>query len=159
MNEKTLQTKMNNNDLGNQNLMNLKWLLVLIVLALGAYLLFFNKPKQTTVTSNPGTKLTAEQEKDEFLEAGKFEAVVDITKDGFNPSTLKVKPDTKVFWKNKDSKVHKIVVTPGSKTTKYFGSEDIASGVTYKDRFLEKGDYHYYDAENPTANGVIVVAN
>lgn len=162
MNEQMTQPQGNNLEPQSQKSRSMKWIgLVIVVVFAGliAFFLFFNDmaaPK-TLVSNKQAPKLTAVEEKAIFLEGGKYEAVIKIDKNGFTPSTVKIKPDTKVFWENKDSKVHKIVVSPGSKTTKYFGSGDITAGSNYYERFMDEGTYHYYDAYNSTANGTIEV--
>lgn len=132
----------------------------LIILILLGWLIVMNLNKTNTKKNSQtinSSKISAADEEEEYLGKSKYEAEVTIDKNGFTPSTLVVKSDTKVIFTNKDSSVHKIVVTPGSKTTKYWGSNDIEGGNLYDARFIDKGEYRYFDGDNPTATGLIMV--
>ncbi|HSH31203.1 MAG TPA: cupredoxin domain-containing protein [Candidatus Saccharimonadales bacterium] len=89
-----------------------------------------------------------------------IEGAVQITKDGFMPATLRVKPGTKVVWTNQDAAPHRVASSPHPTHTdlKDLDSQKpISSGSTYSFSFDQPGTYRYHDHLNPTVNGVIVV--
>jgi plastocyanin len=88
-----------------------------------------------------------------------YEAVVSITADGIVPSTIRVKPGTRVYFENKDSQPHSVTVT--SAPDRNFGSEDsIPAGSGYAFSFQKTGTYSFYDWAAPAggqSGGQIIV--
>lgn len=86
----------------------------------------------------------------------KYEATVTIGPNGFEPSTLTVKPATRIFFENQDSANHK--VDPGDSPDPTFGSpSEILPQTGYVFVFQNHGVYKFHDADNPAANGEVDV--
>src|SRR5665213_2757350 len=60
-------------------------------------------------------------------------ATVQITAQGFQPATLKVKPGTKVVWTNTDTSLHQIASNPypGNTSLPSLSSPGLESGQSY----------------------------
>lgn len=87
-------------------------------------------------------------------------ASVNITEDGFAPSTIKVNIGTVVIWHNLDHKPHRIAANPyGTHST--LPSLDSMSKIppngTYRYTFDKAGTYGYHDELNPKINGTVIV--
>ncbi len=100
-----------------------------------------------------------------------IEQVADYTvmvgPDGFVPQVLSVLPGSVIAWVNQDSVVHATVsLTPTvlfEMSAASLGSSDgwdsglLSGGDSYKRQLATLGSYTYYDSENPTATGTILV--
>lgn len=86
-------------------------------------------------------------------------AVVRITDDGFEPSTLSVKQGTRIIWTNADSGLHQIAANPYPKGTDLKGlkSEILNNAQTYTYTADTVGSFGYHDQLKPTINGTLVV--
>ncbi len=86
-------------------------------------------------------------------------AVVNITKDGFEPSVISVKQGTKVVWTNTDDALHQIVANPYPVGTDLPGlkSEILNGAQTYTYVANSAGTFGYHDQLIPTKNGTLVV--
>lgn len=94
-------------------------------------------------------------------EEHKYEATVAITQNGFQPATLTVRPDTRVYFESQDGQIHRLVPNSAPNVDHPFalGSEqgplEEAGGYAYS--FHAKGVYTFHDASNPTQNGQVIV--
>ena len=70
----------------------------------------------------------------------------------FEPSTLTVKPGTKVTWVNRDDEPH-----TATATDKRFNSKTLENGDRFSMEFTQPGIYKYYCALHPKMTGQIVV--
>ena len=89
------------------------------------------------------------------------QAVVEITKDGFNPATLTVKKGTKVVWINKDEAEHRVASNPYPTHTGLPGldsKKNITQGESYSYTFDKGGLFGYHDHLNPVKfKGTVIV--
>jgi plastocyanin len=79
-------------------------------------------------------------------------ATVQITAQGFEPATLKVKVGTTVTWNNTDSSLHQVASNPypANNGLRGFVSKGTESGQSYSYKFTRTGDFGYHDQQNPT---------
>lgn len=86
-------------------------------------------------------------------------AQVRITKHGFIPATLAVKPGTKVVWVNDDQKLHQVMANPFPGGTDLPGlkSEILNDSQSYSYVANTAGSFGYHDQLHPTINGTILV--
>ena len=70
----------------------------------------------------------------------------------FEPSTLTVKPGTKVTWVNRDDEPH-----TATATDKSFNSKTLENGDRFSTEFNAPGTYKYYCALHPKMTGQIIV--
>jgi plastocyanin len=88
-------------------------------------------------------------------------ATVEITADGFSPSTLSVPVGTKVTWVNKDSQPHRVASNPYPENTSLpsLDSKDppLGPNATYTYTFTTAGNVSYHDQYHPTTNGQVTV--
>lgn len=94
----------------------------------------------------------------------KYEATITVNDNGFNPATLSVKPDTRVYWKSADgdTATHHIVQSEDNTKEPVFGgndSRDFGTDGGYAYSFRRTGTYKYHDSKNPALNGEIIVQN
>lgn len=124
--------------------MKKKWLIVTVVLvvlaAAGAAVFVTTKDKKDT-------------------EVVPTSATVEITKDGYMPSTLSVQTGATVTWKNSDDKPHTVESTPYPSHTDLPGldSKTILPGASYSFTFDQGGSFKYYDGAEMKNNGVVQV--
>lgn len=69
---------------------------------------------------------------------------------GFVPSTVTVKPGTKVTWTNQDSMAHTI-------TGNGWGSGQLSYGQSYSHTFLANGSFDYHCSNHPVMQGTVNV--
>jgi plastocyanin len=84
-------------------------------------------------------------------------AVVTITDNGFEPSTIKVRKGEAVTWTNQDGTTHHIYADqsglPGLDS-----QEPLDKGDSYSFTFERTGTYGYYDSLHPTRlTGTVIV--
>ncbi len=87
-------------------------------------------------------------------------ATVEITANGFIPSTLKVQVGTKVIWVNYDQAPHQIAADPyptHSDLPALIAPKALGYKQTYSFIFTKARTIYYYDEINPTWQGSIVV--
>jgi len=70
----------------------------------------------------------------------------------FEPSTLTVKPGTKVTWVNRDDEPH-----TATATDKRFNSKTLENGDRFSMEFTQPGIYKYYCALHPKMTGQVIV--
>lgn len=80
------------------------------------------------------------------------QATVQVTAQGFEPATLKIKTGTTVTWNNTDSKLHQIDSNPYPANNGLPGlsSMGLESGQSYSYTFKKVGKFGYHDQQNPT---------
>lgn len=85
----------------------------------------------------------------------KTTAIVRITAQGFEPSTLVVKPGTKVTWVNEDAETHRIAANPHPTRDSLpnLHSEILNQGQSYSYIFNKSRVIQYHDEQNPVSNG------
>jgi plastocyanin len=77
---------------------------------------------------------------------------------GFTPSALSVKPNTKLIFKTNDTKPHLVLLAPGSESPKFFGEKfDITRNQLYQTRLEMPGVYGFYDKYNPQHSLTVTV--
>lgn len=117
-------------------------LIIGLVLAVTTFALF-NKPStKEPITADPP------------------QATVSITKQGFVPATLSVKPGTVVTWVNEDKNPHRIASNPYPSHTDLPGLDSnapIGPTGTYQYTFKDTGTFGYHDHYSPTTNGSVIV--
>lgn len=88
-------------------------------------------------------------------------AQISVTASGFVPSTLAIKPGTKVIWVNSDSAAHQISANPHptGASLPSLKSESLKQNQSYEYTFSEQGNIEYHDQLNPTINGSIQIQN
>lgn len=89
------------------------------------------------------------------------EYLIDITKDGFIPATIKIKKGAQVKWINKDKNMHWIQADPhptGSSLPQLDSAEGLEEDVSYGYTFDQSGTYMYHDHLNPLKfKGTVIV--
>lgn len=138
-------------------------LIVVIVFLIGGGLFYVYKsfnlnPGNTTNNSN-STPIDSGAEiiTDIILES----AEVAITKDTFEPSTLKIKKGTQVTWTNKDNLPHQVASGPHPTHTILDGFDSLDplnTSDSYSFIFDVSGEFSYHDHLNPSSlKGLVVV--
>lgn len=91
--------------------------------------------------------------------ASKRQAVVEITANGFTPSTLKVTAGTPIVWRNTDSAPHVVASNPYPKDSSVSGlhSQTILPDSSYTYVPSASGTISYHDDLMPTHNAVLTV--
>lgn len=95
-----------------------------------------------------------------ILTSGQGQArMVQITKDGFVPSTMAVPDGTTVTWQNLDDKPHRIQANPfpTGDSLPQLHSTVLGPGSTYSYTFHKSGNIGYHDQLHPTTNGEVDV--
>jgi plastocyanin len=89
------------------------------------------------------------------------QAIIDITANGFVPSTIKVKVGTIIFWQNQDSATHRVGSNPYPTDSSLPGlhSGAILPNGSYRYTTVNSGTVQYHDDAKPTSNGTIVISN
>ena len=88
------------------------------------------------------------------------QAMIQITEDGFVPSTLQINAGTTVIWTNVDSAAHRVASDPfptHSGLPALDSKSNIADNGTYRYTFDKPGIYGYHDELNPKVNGSVTV--
>ncbi len=140
--------------------MNSKYILavvtLVIVLGLGAFLLFGNKTasvQQNKAVNQNATSTPAEQTKNVTS------TTVDVTSSGFTPKEVKIKAGTRVVWTNKSGTAVTVNSDPHPTHTLWpflnLGSFDDGSSVSVV--FEKTGTYTYHNHFNPEQKGTIIV--
>jgi plastocyanin len=87
-------------------------------------------------------------------------AKVNLSKDGFSPSTVTIKVGSIVEWRSTDETgTHQVAANPVKTHTELPGllSDQLGQGTVYRYKFTKTGAYHYHDEINPTLNGTVIV--
>lgn len=128
------------------------WLLISILFVVVIAGLVFSN--QENSRQQPAVNTTINEEVDDL------EVEVQITKDGFVPSTVSIAKGTKVTWTNVDDNPHRIASNPYPDHTELpslDSKEALGPDTTYTYTFEEAGTFGYHDHYRPTMNGTIVV--
>ncbi len=112
-------------------------------------------------TDNVMTQTTNINQDKQFDET-KVTVTIGSRNNGFVPTTLTVKRGTEVTWTNSDITDHQVRWTggrtsQGNMMTQMGGSELLAPGATYSQRFDTVGSFDYNDPANTTMQGTINV--
>lgn len=91
--------------------------------------------------------------------------IIDITSQGFSPSSLTINVGDTVMWNNEDNQDHwpasavhpTHTVYPGSSLCEGFDSCSISSGGSWSFTFNEVGEWGYHDHLSPGKTGKIIV--
>jgi len=104
-----------------------------------------------TVAINHFTKRTSESG---------VQVVIQVGKDGFNPSVMTVRSGTTVTWTNIDNKAHRITSTPypaHSDLPALESQQNIGPGNSYSYTFTKQGSFGFLDYLYPEHDGKIIV--
>lgn len=130
---------------------------VILLIGGGFYFVYqsFNSNLDTTVNNSDSTP------NDLGAEISFESAQVSITKDAFEPATIKIKKGTQVTWTNKDSLSHQVASGPHPTHTNLDGFDSLEGlklDDSYSFIFDESGEFRYHDHLNPSRlKGVVVV--
>jgi plastocyanin len=120
--------------------------IVVLLMAIGILLIVIAlKPAKTTTTNPKQVPI----------------AVIEINNSGFVPSTIQVKPGTKVVWVNKDVAPHQIAADPyptHETLPALVAPKAMGQNQTYSFVFTKTRTVNYHDELNPTWGGTITVA-
>jgi plastocyanin len=94
---------------------------------------------------------------DQDFEEHNYEATVSVSEQGFLPGTLNVKPKTRVYFENHGTQNHRVMPTAEEPDGRFTAAEAILPNSGWAFTFTKPGSYKFYDANNPTANGEVIV--
>ncbi len=146
----------------------LKFVIFLIMLAI-LLTLGVKKYKTDRYYSNLTKELKAEEgdepenqstatDADFYVNDFKYAVDIMIDPNGFTPSAVNIKPNTKLIFKTKDTMPHFVLVSPGGKVPKYFAEkDDITKDRLYQTKLEDIGVYGFYDKHNPEHSLTVVV--
>jgi plastocyanin len=83
---------------------------------------------------------------------GAATSTIQITKNGFTPSTVTVTAGDTVTWHNSDTKTHQVVADNGA-----FASPALAAGASWSYTAAKSGKFTYRDAYATTHKGTVTV--
>jgi plastocyanin len=109
------------------------------------------------VMLNPSINPFQKHPADEDREVHDYEATMQITDQGFMPSTMTVKTKTRIYFENHGSKFHIVSPTEATPDDEFVSPREIKAGSGWAFTFIKPGHYRFHDGDNPTANGEIVV--
>lgn len=123
---------------------------------------------QETSSITPGSSGTSASSETLNPSASSSGTTVEITANGFNPSTLTIAKGTTVTFTNTDTNPHRVASNPHPVHTDYpttggcVGSTfdscaNIAPGESWSFTFDEVGTWGYHDHLNPGTTGTIIV--
>lgn len=145
---------------------------IILILFVGAVVLVNNQSKTiqtpTTTSSKPqelnNAQVSPKAPSEEATKArdammAKEEAVVTVTKNGFNPQSVTVKPSTKVVWKNESGAMANVssAVHPTHQVYPPLNLGNFANGVQVSLVFDKPGTYKYHNHLQPSLTGTVVV--
>ncbi len=142
-------------------------IVVLILVAIGAYYLVFSNPaanqnmyaptptettvsEMTTMVPSPSSG-TAISITTKVSTASDVQATIANFK--FVPETITVKAGTQVTWTNEDSAPHTVTSDTGT----MLNSPRLAQGDSYSFTFTTPGTYAYHCAVHPMMKGTVIV--
>lgn len=134
--------------------MNKKILVLLIAIVVVGSLVFWinNKGKVSTLVETPKTSATPSPFK-------KNEVVVTIDKNGFEPSSLKIKKGQRVVWVNKSG--NKVTVNSNNHPTHLIypplNLGEFKDGFSVQLVFDKVGTFGYHNHYKPSQTGEIIV--
>lgn len=126
----------------------------------GAYLLLSNTSTKQTAPQPAAQPTPTQAVATPTLEVKQAsEALVDVTENGFSPTTVTIKKGTKVVWTNKTSRVVTVNSTPHPIHTDY---PPLNLGPFTKDASVElmfdkSGTYTYHNHREPSMTGTVIV--
>ncbi len=93
-------------------------------------------------------------------------ATVEVSAQGFQPQTIRIKKGETVTWVNKDSAAHRVMADPFTNDESAHGGHHdgidshspLAQDESYTSTFEKTGTFNYHDQLNPTAfRGTVIV--
>lgn len=117
------------------------WVIVLIILAVAAILIYFNKTNNKISPIQQSTKNVV-------LQNGN---TVVMSNFSFVPSVITVKKGEAVIWINQDQTVHSVKI--GDKIV----SQQMGIGESFSDTFNQTGEIDYTCGIHPSMKGKIIV--
>lgn len=103
--------------------------------------------------------LVMERNKDQNVVVSGKVAQIEITPEGFRPSTILVEKGTQIIWTNTEEGLHQIASNPhpshDSKSDLY--SEILNNQQSYEYIVKDSGVIEYHDELNPTLNGTVQI--
>jgi plastocyanin len=132
-------------------------IVVVIVLAVGGWLIFGNSndKNSTTPTTSSNSGSTAETNSNSSNSntsqptATNSVSMADMS---FSPASITVKKGTKVTWTNNDSLSHTVTADDSS-----FGSDTLSHGTTFSHTFDTAGTFAYHCNFHSNMHGTVVV--
>lgn len=161
----------NENVKSNKKLLILKlFALILVLLAIYGLVLgwrYYQDRDNRALTKQLLSEESDEDEKpapvseaDKYVADFKYTADVKIGDQGFTPSTISVKPQTKIIFTTTDAGKYFVAVSPGSKAPKLFDPKvDITKNSQFQTKVEEVGTYSFYDTYNPKFTLVVTVTD
>lgn len=93
---------------------------------------------------------------DNYVNDFTYAVEVKVSNAGFNPSTILVKPNTKIIFNGDDDYPHFISTSPGSPVPKFFDPKiDVTKHTVFQTRLEEAGTYSFYDTYNPVSTLIV----
>lgn len=103
---------------------------------------------------------TKPSDADTYVNDFKYVSDVKVGKNGFSPSNVVVKPQTKVSVTGDGDSAHFIALAPGSTSPKHFSPKiDITQNSVFQMKFETAGTYSFYDKYNPLSMLVVTVTD
>lgn len=138
---------------------------LILLLLLGAALIAHNNNQAQQKPAATSTKTSQEVAAEAAREGFKYEATVTVTDSGFDPATLTVQKDTRVYFENKGTTTHSVVADDASRKTEptlgykeeNHTTQPIVVGGGYAYSFHNNGTFHIHDGYHSTANVTIIV--
>lgn len=125
--------------------------IVVLILAIGAFFLFGKNYSGNGVTTTPTTVQNNPQSQGGG--AGQTNSI-EIKNFAFSPATLNIKKGQTVTWTNQDNSKHKIISDSGSEIS----SPEFAKGESFQHTFNTIGEFSYHCSIHPSMKGKVVVA-
>src|SRR6266446_206943 len=88
----------------------------------------------------------------DYNNGGVTSYTITMKNSAFSPATITVASGSKVTWMNDDNMVHTVTTSDAS-----LNSGDIAVGYSYSKTFSSAGTYNYYDTQNTSMTGVLII--
>lgn len=125
-------------------------LLVIAVIFVGTLAFKGNQEKKQEVKEKK--EATRELEKE-------VQKTVDLTNSGFEPSSIKIKKNTRLIWVNKTSQNATVnsAEYPTNRLYPFLNLGEFASGSSVQAVFKETGSFRYHNFHNPKQIGTVVV--
>ncbi len=97
---------------------------------------------------------------DSYVNDFKHTTAIAITSAGFSPSSITVKPRTKLIFKAADEQPHFVQVAADSQTPKFFDPKsDVTEHSLFQTKVEALGNFAFYDRYNPAATLTVTVSN
>ena len=147
---------------GGGDIMNKILIGVVVLIAIGAVILFKLNKSDNAVSTSPATIQKVEPTQsvtDTVSPTATKEGVITLTGSGFSPSTITVKAGTKVMWENKSGETAAInsAVHPTHLVYPPLNLGSFNNGESISLVFDKAGTYKYHNHLNPSQFGTVVV--